>query len=136
MKLTGKGKKVLGISDAESSRHGGAAHQYWVKRIADHLRTCGYKVAEEAPIGGGKAVDILAAKDGRRIAFEIETGKSDAAANVRKCLEAGFSKVVVVASSAAVRDALEKSLAGRRNVRVMTGPEALARISGGPAGPV
>jgi len=129
LKLTGKGKKVLGISDAESSRHGGAAHQYWVKRIADHLRTCGYKVAEEAPIGGGKAVDILSAKDGRRIAFEIETGKSDALANVRKCLDAGIEEVVVVAVSAALREALQGRLGSIRKTLVLTGSEALKQFA-------
>ena len=32
----------------------------------------------------------------KRIAFEIETGRSDAAANVRKCLEGGMDQVVAV----------------------------------------
>jgi len=38
----------------------------------------------------------LAEKDGKRIAIEIETGKSDAVYNVRKNLEAGFGEVVLV----------------------------------------
>jgi len=125
LELTEKGKKVLGISDPESSRHGGAAHRYWVRRIAGHLRAGGYEVAEEAPLGGGKAVDILATKDGRRIAFEIETGKSDALANVRKCLDAGVEEVIVVAVSAALRDALRARLGLGRRTRVLTGSEVL-----------
>jgi hypothetical protein len=41
----------------------------------------------------------LASRDGKRIAFEVETGQSDAAANVAKCLAAGVDSVVVVATS-------------------------------------
>ena len=129
LELNEKGKEVLGISAAESSRHGGAEHRYWVKRIADHLRTCGYKVTEEGPLGGGKAVDVLAAKDGRRVAFEIETGKSDAFANVRKCLDAGIEEVVVVAVSAALRDGLRTRLGPSRSTRVLTGGEVLRRFT-------
>ena len=47
------------------------------------------------PIGGGKAVDLVATKGKEHIAIEVETGKSDAQGNVRKCEEAGFHKVVV-----------------------------------------
>ena len=122
---------MLGISAAESSRHGGAEHRYWVKRIADHLRSSGYEVAEEAPVGGGKTVDLLATKGGRRIAFEIETGKSDAFANVRKCLNAGVDEVIVVALSAALRDALRARLGSGRKTHVLAGREVLERF--GPA---
>ena len=92
--LTEKGRKVLGISGDKSDRHGGPEHRYWVKRIADHLRANCYEVDEEVPVGGGKAIDLVAVRDGKRIAFEIETGKSDSAANARKCLEAGMDKAV------------------------------------------
>ncbi len=37
-------------------------------------------------------------RDGTGIAFEAETGKSDAAANVRKCLATGVEAVVVATS--------------------------------------
>ncbi len=127
--LTDKGKKALGISDAESSRRGGAEHRYWAKRIARQLRADGYDVTVEAPLGGGKAVDLLAAKGGRRIAFEIETGKSDVLANVRKCLDAGVDKVVVVAVSAAVRDTLRGRLASHERASVLTGGEVLNRAA-------
>jgi len=49
----------------------------------------------------------LAEKDGKRIAIEIETGKSDAVYNVRKDLEAGFGEVVVYATHRKVKSFLE-----------------------------
>jgi len=128
LQLGEKGKKVLGISAAESSRHGGAEHRYWVKRIADRLRASGHEVAEEAPVGGGKTVDLLATKGGRRVGFEIETGKSDALSNVRKCLNAGVDEVIVVALSAALRNALRGRLAPHERTRVLTGGEVLSRF--------
>ena len=110
LSLTEKGKKVLGITAGESNRHGGPEHRYWVRTIADHLKKQGYEVAEEVPVGGGKAIDIVASRDGKRIAFEIETGKSDVPANVRKCLQVGMDNVIVAASSAQISDQLSRVL--------------------------
>ena len=56
----------------------------------------GYTVEEEVSIGDGKAVDLVATKDSKRIAIEVETGKSDVDENVRKCREAGFNIVNVL----------------------------------------
>jgi len=38
----------------------------------------GKSAEEEKPIGAGKTVDLVASKSRRKIAIEIETGKSDA----------------------------------------------------------
>lgn len=43
-----------------------------------------------------ETIDLVTARDGKQIAFEIEPGKSDVEANVRKCGEAGFDRVVLV----------------------------------------
>ncbi len=123
LKLTEKGKKVLGINTGESDRHGGPEHRYWAKRIADHLKVKGYGVTQEVPVGGGKTIDIVATRNSKRIAFEIETGKSDVAANVRKCLDAGLNKVIVVATSALVRDKLSGILPRYRGVKLLAAQE-------------
>ena len=123
--LTDKGRKELGINTSEPDRHGGAEHRYWCKLLAGHLKKQGYDVTEEAPLGGGKAVDILAVKNGKRIAFEIETGKSDAAANVQKCLDGGIDKVVVVATSLHTYKRLSSLLAGNPQVILSMGIDAL-----------
>ena len=124
MTLEETGREVLGISSRASDRHGGPEHRYWVHRIADHLRAQGYNISIEHPIGNGKTVDILATRHGRKIAFEIETGKSDAAANARKCLEGGIDKVVVVATSNRVREALTRRLPLHPSLPVTTAYEA------------
>lgn len=127
MKLEEKGRKALGIVAGQSDRHGGSEHRYWASRLAESLRGRGYEVIEEAPLGGGKTIDLLARKDGRRIAFEIETGRSDPAANVRKCLAAGVDQIVVVATSQAARESLSKTLSGDPRVRVVGAAEATVR---------
>ena len=44
----------------------------------------------------GKTVDLVAMKDGKKLAIEVETGKSDAVYNIKKDLEAVFDKVICV----------------------------------------
>ena len=93
--------------------------------LAEHLRASGYHVTEEYPVGGGKTIDLVAERDGKRIAFEVETGKSDAAANVRKCLEAGMERIIVVAVSAGIHDRLARTLRLRPGVELRDGHEVL-----------
>jgi predicted RecB family endonuclease len=71
-------------------------HEYWKHMIAGQYRMKGYTVEEEVPLGDGKAVDLVASKDGRKIAIEVETGKSDVKGNFKKCEEAGFDSVITV----------------------------------------
>ena len=125
--LTGEGRQALGLRASPSNREGGPVHAYWKRCLAEHLKTCGYEVGEEYPIGGGKAIDLVAARDGKRIAFEVETGHSDGAANVRKCLNAGVDRVVVVTTSRKVKHSLPLGPAGRACAEVLTATEAISR---------
>ena len=75
------------------------------------MRKCGYTVQEECPVGEGKTVDLVARGKGKTIAIEIETGKSDAVANIHKCLAAGFDEVISATTSALVMRAVEKGTA-------------------------
>ncbi len=117
--LTERGCKILGVETEKSNRHGGEEHRFWVSRIAEHLRTSGYEVAKEVPVGGGRTIDIVAAYNDKRIAFEIETGKSNAEANIQKCLAAGMDVIIVLATSAQVRDKIRAVLQKRHNVRLL-----------------
>ena len=125
LSLTDVGKSVLGIAESEADRLGGPEHRYWKRRLAEHMRADGYEVVEEFPLGGGKAVDLMAQRDGQRIAFEVETGNSDAAGNVEKCLAAGFQKIVVVATSTTVHNAIARMLPERPQVSLLTGADAV-----------
>jgi hypothetical protein len=124
--LTEQGRNTLGIK-TQSSREGGLVHRYWQYRLAEHLKACGYKVEIEAPVGDGKAIDIVAERDGKRIAFEIETGNSDVAGNVRKCLESSFDQIVVIAVSVAAKLTLSKGFLPDRRIILQTASETLGQ---------
>jgi len=125
--LTEEGRQDLGLSPSPARREGGAVHAYWKRRLAEHLRSCGYEVTEEYPVGSGKAVDVVAERDGRRIAFEIETGESDAAANVKKCLDAGMDRVIITAVSPDVKRNFLSGLEWHTLAEMLTGAEATSR---------
>ena len=55
-------------------------------------------------------MDLVARKDGKRIAIEIETSKSDALANIRKRIEAGFDSVLSAATSARAKDVIARQV--------------------------
>jgi len=82
-----------------SNRHGGPEHQFWIHKLAAQLEENGFQVEKEYPIGGGKTLDLLAKRDGKRIAIEVETGKSDALANIDKDVKEKFDKVIVLTTS-------------------------------------
>lgn len=71
-------------------------HGYWVKEIKSLLRAQGFAVQVERKLGMGKSVDLEARREGKKIAIEVETGKSDVVSNIRKDIEAGYDRIVVV----------------------------------------
>ena len=109
--LTDKGEKVLqemGFK-IEKKREGGPEHEYWKYRIGELFKGKGYQVEIEKPVGEGKTVDIVASKDGEKLAIEIETGKSEVDKNMLKCLNGGFSKITMVPLNAITKiEILEK----------------------------
>jgi len=99
LKATEKGEEFLaseGVQVKTLPKNASLEHEYCKKLVAEQYRQKGYNVEEEVHIGDGKAVDLVATKDGKRIAIEVETGKSDIKANISKCREAGLGKVLVI----------------------------------------
>ena len=125
--LTEEGRRALGLSPAPSQRDGRPVHRYWKARLAKHLRSCGYEVTEEFPVGGGKTIDLMAMRDGKRIAVEIETGNSDVEANLEKCRREGLQRVVVVATSVRVKRKLQAMRGEGLGSEVLTGTEATGK---------
>ena len=74
-------------------------HKFWVNRTAKHFETKGYEVKREHPVKGNGAIDILATRPGEKVAVEVETGKSNIKENLNKIKDAGFDRIVLVASS-------------------------------------
>lgn len=128
LELSPAGRAALGLQVATSDRFGGPEHRYWVARIAAELRERGIPVEVEAPLGGGKAVDILAAVNGKRIAIEVETGKSDWKGNVRKCLDAGMADVIVAVTRPAVRMKFSDDSSVPSGIRIALASEILRGI--------
>ncbi|MCZ7608459.1 MAG: hypothetical protein M5U25_20935 [Planctomycetota bacterium] len=58
----------------------------------------------------GGAVDVAATKPDERVAIEVETGKSDPLGNIEKALNAGFDKVVSLATNSSTAEATELAL--------------------------
>lgn len=97
--LTDEGKEKvgrLGFKVKRTWRKGGLEHGYWVQEIKSLLREQGFAVQVEKGLGKGKTVDLEARREDRKIAVEVETGKSDAISNIRKDLEAGYDRVLVI----------------------------------------
>jgi hypothetical protein len=95
--LTDEGKRAIPDVRVEKAFHKNESFEHAVAKakVADHYRALGYKVTMEYKLSGGRSVDVVAEKDGRRIAIEVETGKSDALYNIKKDLEAGFGEILV-----------------------------------------
>jgi len=88
---------------------GSIAHAYWQRAYQRLLTEMGYQVQMEAPRAAGR-VDLLGRKGDELLGVEIETGKSDVVANVRACLNAGFSRVLAVATDPPALAVIERRL--------------------------
>jgi Holliday junction resolvase-like predicted endonuclease len=85
-------------------------HRYWVRQTAKYFERQGYDVTHEHPVKGNGAIDILAQRHGERTAVEVETGKSSIAVNLAKTKNAGFDRIVFVATSATAASACQKAI--------------------------
>ncbi len=111
-RLTDDGRSVctsLGIDPGPPHR-ASLEHTYWARKVAQQFEKRGFDVTLEYQIKGDGVVDLLAERPGERVAVEIETGKSDIAANVRNALAAKFDRVVLVATSPAAVSACQRAI--------------------------
>ena len=75
--LTQKGKMVLGDFGNEfKNTSEGIIHKFWKHKISQYYRKHNLKVLVEQYYVNGRP-DIIVEKDDKKIAIEIETGKSD-----------------------------------------------------------
>jgi hypothetical protein len=66
------------------ARAGGAEHEFWKHELHAVLQRHGHVVADEFPLGGGRTADVRAERESHVLFIEVETGRSDIAANVAK----------------------------------------------------
>ena len=87
-------------------------HIFWTQRVAEYYESQGYEMRREYRIDGNGAIDLLAENHHQRLAIEIETGKSDIAGNLRKIQGAGFTRIILLATSPAAVTACKQALDG------------------------
>jgi hypothetical protein len=85
-------------------------HLFWVNRAARHFEKMAYDISREHPVKGNGAIDILAEKSGERVAVEVETGKSNVKGNLDKIRDAGFDRIVLVATSPSAVTVCQKAI--------------------------
>jgi hypothetical protein len=110
--LTDAGRSTcerLGIDPGPQPR-ASLEHSYWVMKVAEQFTQEGYDITKECMIAGNGAVDLVAEGGGERVAIEIETGKSDIAANLTKLATAGFDRVLLVATSPTAAATCQRAL--------------------------
>ena len=83
-------------------------HRYWVRRMGQQFENDGYEVSYEYALPDGGHVDVWAERVGRRVAIEVETGKSDIDANITKLSKVDIDQVIVLATSPAAMAACQR----------------------------
>lgn len=94
-----KAKAKSAIPETTAPGKGGQQHKYLQQLIKRWGEERGYKSTIEKQVSGG-SVDVALEKDGQAIACEISvtTTVEHEVGNIRKCLDAGFTQIVVVTS--------------------------------------
>jgi len=106
--LTQHAREALGLN-VKQLRQGSIVHEYWKRFYAQRFQEQGYLVNLEVPRKSGW-IDVAAEKNGRKIAVEVETGKSDYMSNLRQNLVAKFDKILIVATGKSSCEKIEKDL--------------------------
>lgn len=108
LRLSTEARKALGTEAPNTNAS--IAHEYWKRFYARRFSNEGYDVEVEAACGDGR-VDVLARRNGESVAIEVETGKSDVVANVKRALAEKFDRVVIVATDEVAYKKVERALA-------------------------
>jgi len=90
-------------------------HSFWVNRAARYFESKSYAVSCEHPVKGNGAIDILAEKPGERAAIEVETGKSNVKGNLSKIENAGFDRIILIATYPAAVSACRNAINSSKN---------------------
>jgi hypothetical protein len=108
--LTQKGKIVLRDLgyDVKLSRES-IIHKFWKQKISEYYSGKNLEVLFEQYHINGRP-DIVLINHDKKIAVEIETGKSNAISNIQRALEAGFDETISVATNRFVEDKIRQDL--------------------------
>lgn len=122
LRLSEKGKAWANQTYRASTmarREGGAIHRHFVQLLGTKLQKHNFNVETELPVGDGRTADLVV---NRSIAFEVET-RGFSLSNIKKNLDYGFKKVVVVCQTKLTKEKIEHQLSDsgldRRKVLVL-----------------
>lgn len=114
----------LPLSERELGK-GGPKHRYLQSLVKELAEQQGFRATVEAPLPQGGQVDVLLERDGLRVAAEVSvtTPAEYERGNVRKCLDAGFERIMVVltksrASQERYREAILEGLSAVERDRI------------------
>ena len=110
LRLTKQARDALGLGN-DVPEHGSLVHSFWQRYWGQRFREHGYIIDFEVSRQSSGRVDVVAQQDGRKIAVEIETGKSDFLWNIRQNLAAKYDRIIVVATDKTAFEKIEKMLA-------------------------
>ena len=87
----------------------GVVHKFWKHTVSEYYKDMGLDVRVEEYYINGRPNIIINKKD-KKIAIEIETGKSNYVKNIERALAAGFDEVVCMAVNRFVEDKIALAL--------------------------
>ena len=87
----------------------GVVHKFWKHTVSEYYKDMGLDVRVEEYYINGRP-DIIINKKDKKIAIEIETGKSNYVKNIEQALAAGFDEVVCMAVNRFVEDKIALTL--------------------------
>jgi len=100
---TPSGRAAVG-GEAPGVRQGGAVHRFWVERIGATFRDRGFAVTEEAAVGEGRAIDLVAQKDGEKVLVEVEVSGRRLKDSIRKLVTSRATRKIVACASSSLLD--------------------------------
>lgn len=92
-------------------RSGGAVHRFWVERIGATFRNRGFDVQHEVSAGEGRAIDLVASKNGERVAVEVEVSGRRLDESLEKLRTQDTGRCIVACASSSLLDRVRKRLA-------------------------
>ncbi|TKJ32908.1 MAG: hypothetical protein CEE38_22055 [Planctomycetes bacterium B3_Pla] len=122
--LSHRRKKAKEGSPALAGK-GGQQHKYYQHLIRQTAEAYGYRALVEHPTEAGGSVDVHLERDGTKIACEISITTTDTQelGNIKKCLAAGYDKVILCSPEAKslkrIRESVAEELGGSEQKRVL-----------------
>ena len=109
---TAAGLEAVG-GERSPARAGGLVHRYWRSVLADAGRRDGYEVSEEELVGGGRAIDLVARREGEVVAIELEVSGRRLEESIEKLEAFGATRCILACADREMLDRAREALQAR-----------------------